>query len=516
MKMKSFGPLMLKLGLLWPGLLCAQLEVAGIFTDHMVLQRDQPIAIWGTAAPSSEVAVSLGEKKVTAKVDEAGHWKAVLEARPASGPFELKVDSGSEHTALKDVMIGDVWLISGQSNMVLALQSTTEWPELKKAGDIPAIRICKLPGDYAFDPADKYSRPLRWEVLNSAKAGYFSGVGYSFARALQPAIGVTLGVIQGSAGGTQAEQWTPEAQLKAALPDNPLFAVRDKARAKVEAAKAQAAAKPASEAKTPAEPALTGEAEPQAEATPTAKAPVAKVGVMESGATSMYNGTIHPLRLLKLTGVLWYQGEANSRSPRDYRPVLTTMIKAWREVFAEPKLPFVIVQLPNFGLPKDDGWMRVQEAQRLVAHDLGLGLVVTIDQGSPTTIHPPNKVEVGRRAAIAALQNVYKKDVEGTAPRPKEVKFQGDTAVVEFDGFKGNLVLKGDAVKGFELAGADQKFVPAVATIEGRSVKVKADGVPEPKAIRYLWANSPEAVTVFSDAGLPAVPFRTNKEGKVY
>ncbi len=222
----------------------------------------------------------------------------------------------------------------------------------------------------------------------------------------------------------------------------------------------------------------------------------------------MYNGSIYPLRYAKWKGVVWYQGEANSRSPRDYRPVLTTFIRALREVFGEPDLPFVIVQLPNFGLPKDDGWMRVQEAQRLTARDLGLPLVVTIDQGSPITIHPPNKSEVGRRAALAALQHIYKQDIEGSSPVPKNVTFAGDTATVEFDGFKGDLVLKGDAVKGFELAGDDKKFVPATAVVKGRSVVVQSAGVPQPKALHYLWANSPEAVTLYSAAGLPATPFR--------
>lgn len=455
-----------------PGLLCAQAELAGIFTDHMVIQRSQPIQIWGTSAPGAEVEITLGEKKSAAKADDGGQWKVLLEPMPASGPFELKMSSGSESRVLTDVMIGDVWLVSGQSNMVLALQATTEWPEIKTAGNFPAIRICKLPGDFSFTPADKYSRALRWEPLNSAKAGFFSGVAYHFARTVQPAIGVTLGVIQGSAGGTQAEQWTPESALKESLPDSPLFAVRDKARAKLEAD------------------------------------PAAKIGVIESGASGLFNGTIYPLRFSRLAGVLWYQGEANTRSKRDYQPVLKTLVKSWRELFAEPELPFVVVQLPKFGLPKDDGWMRVQEAQMLAARELKLPLVVTLDEGSPTTIHPPNKAEVGRRAGLAALQSVYQQDVEGTSPFVKSVGVQGDSVRVEFDGFKGDLVLKGESLAGFELAGADGNFHPAEAQIQGRGVLIRSGEVAAPKSIRYLWANSPEVVALYSAAGLPAGPFR--------
>jgi sialate O-acetylesterase len=236
--------------------------------------------------------------------------------------------------------------------------------------------------------------------------------------------------------------------------------------------------------------------------------PQARVGASEAGATALYNATIHPFRFAKLKGVLWYQGEANTRSKRDYRPVLKTFVQSWREVFGQSDLPFIIVQLPNFGLPKDDGWMRVQEAQQLVAQEMKLALVVTIDQGSATTIHPTNKAEVGRRAGLAALQHVYKQDIEGTSPLLKSVQFQGDSAIVEFDGFKGDLQVRGDAIKGFELAGADHKFVPAEAKLDGRRIIVRANGVLQPKAVRYLWANSPEAVTLYSAAGLPAAPFR--------
>lgn len=466
---------MLAVAALWPPGLCAQVELAGIFGDRMVIQRDRPITIWGTAAPGAEVAVTLGEDRAAAKADESGQWKAEFAARPASGPVALQAASGGATAGAKDVMIGDVWLAAGQSNMVLALQSTTEWPEVKTQGEFPGIRICKLPGDFAFEPAEQYSRALRWETLNSARAGYFSGVAYHFARTVQPALGrAALGVVQASAGGTQAEQWTPEAALKAALPENPLFAMRDKAREK----------------------AATG----------------AKVGSNEAGATALYNGTIHPLRHAKFAGVVWYQGEANSRSKRDYRPVLETLVESWRALFGEPDLPFVIVQLPKFGLPKDDGWMRVQEAQMLAARDLGLPLVVTIDEGSAETIHPPNKAEIGRRAGLAALQHVYKQDVEGTAPAMKSVKFLDGGAAVEFDGFKGDLVLKGGRVEGFELAGADGMFHSASAEIKGRNVFVKSADVKEPKAVRYLWANSPPNVTLYSAAGLPAGPFRTGVE----
>jgi sialate O-acetylesterase len=219
----------------------------------------------------------------------------------------------------------------------------------------------------------------------------------------------------------------------------------------------------------------------------------------------LYNGTIHPLRRLRFAGALWYQGEANTRSKDDYRPRLNTMIRSWRELFGQPALPVVLVQLPDFGLPKDDGWMRVQEAQRLVARDLDLPLVVTIGQGSRVTIHPANKAEIGRRAGLAALQHVYRQPVVGSSPAVQALRFDGGAAIL---GFSADLVVAGAAVSGFELAGSDQVFVPATAQVAGRQVTVTADGLGQPVAIRYLWVHAPAAVTLTGPTGLPVGPFR--------
>ncbi len=453
----------------------AELKVSPFFGPHMVLQREEPIIVWGNADAGTEVSVTLGEDKATTKTDTAGHWKAELKSRAASGPFALTVNSGSETVKVDDIMIGDLWLISGQSNVVLTLAASKEWPEVKTAGVFKDIRVCKLPGTCSFEPLDQFSRPTAWAVLDAARAGSFlSGVGYHFIRTIQPAAGVTVGLVQGAAGGTQIEEWIPEAALKAADSHNLNFANRAKALEKL------------------------------------AADPAAKLGPIEAGASAMYDGTIHPMRFAKWKGVVWYQGEANARTKEDYTLLLKTFIPAWREVFGQPALPFIIVQLPNFGEQRPGSWVRLREMQMFGTKAMNVPLVVTIDQGAKETIHPPNKAEVGRRAGLAALQYVYKQDVEGTSPTPKSVQFQGGTAFVEFDGFKGDLVVKGDSIKGFELAGADQKFVPASAKVEGRRVIVAAEGLAEPKAVRYLWENSPDAVTLYSAAGLPVGQFRSD------
>ncbi|MDR1191247.1 MAG: sialate O-acetylesterase [Verrucomicrobiales bacterium] len=439
----------------------------------MVIQHGYPIVVWGAAAAGSEITVKLGEHGVRVKTDAQGAWSAELPALTVTGlPLELTVSGDGGSKTFKDVLIGDVWLAAGQSNMVLALAASADNANEKKAAPLPLARVCKLPGEFAFAPAGQYSRALAWEPLNPQRIGAFcSAVAYYFARTVQPEAGLPLGVVQAAVGGTQAEQWTPEEALRAALPDNPLFAARERAREKQGAG--------------------------------------GKVGIMESGAGSVFNGIIHPLRHVKFAGVLWYQGEANTRSKRDYAPVLTTLVQSWRDFFGEPELPWVIVQLPNFSLPKDDGWMRVREAQLLVSKQLRLPLVVTIDEGSAETIHPPKKDVVGRRAGLAALQRVYQKEVEGSSPVPKSFKTDGDSIVVEFTGFKGDLVVKGDRAEGFEIAGDDHRFYPATAQVFGRQVVVRAPEVPQPKAVRYLWQNSPAKVTLYNAAGFPVTPFRT-------
>lgn len=445
-----------------------EFAVAAILGDHMVLQRGQPITVWGTADPGAVVEVALADRRATARADAAGAWSAILPAMEASGPHALEARCGAAHASRSDIMIGDVWLASGQSNMVLALSATAEGPAVRSQGSFPAIRICKLPGTHAMAPAEGYGRDVPWLQLDSARDGYFSAVAYHFARTIQPQSGVAIGVIQAASGGTMAEQWTPEAALRADDPQSRTFAARDKALARL------------------------------------AADPAAKVGSAEAGASALYNGTIHPLRHLRFAGVLWYQGEANSRSADDYRPRLTTLIRSWRELFGQPALPVVIIQLPDFGLPKDDGWMRVQEAQRLVAHDLGLPLVVTIGQGSKVTIHPPNKAEVGRRAGLAALQHIYHQPVVGSSPAVRALRFEGAAAVLDFDD---DLVATG-AVSGFELAGSDQAFVPATARVDGRQVTVSAGGLQQPVAVRYLWTHAPDAITLAGPTGLPVGPFR--------
>ena len=447
----------------------AEFAVSQIFGDHMVLQRGQPIQVWGTASPGAEVAVVIAGQSAVAKSDATGAWVTTIPALAASGPHKLEVRCAGASRILSEVMIGDVWLASGQSNMVFALGATNAWADVRGKGTFPAIRVCKLPGTHAMSPTESFARDVPWAVLDSARANNFSAVAYYFATTVQPVVQVPIGVIQASCGGTMAEQWTPEAALRANDPQSRTFADRQKMQARL------------------------------------AADPSAKTGPMEAGAAALYNGTIHPLHRLKFAGVLWYQGEANTRSKDDYKPRLINLVRSWRELFGQAELPWIVVQLPGFGLPKDDGWMRLQEAQRLAAQELNLPLVVTIDQGSKETIHPSNKSEVGRRAGLAALQHVYRQQIDGSSPRPTSLRFEGGSAVVEFSA---ELSVQGEVIAGFELAGLGGAFAAATARAAGRVVTVRAPGVVEPTAIRYLWVHSPEAVTLFGPGGLPVGPFR--------
>jgi len=490
----------------------AQLLVSGYFGDQMVIQRNQPITIWGTEKPGVKVTVELGTLKGEVKSDGNGNWRVTLGALPASGPLELKVADGDESETFREIMIGDVWLISGQSNVVLPLMATIEWPKIKKKNTFNNIRFCKIPNSFSLEPVAMFSNPVSWVKGDPAKVGMLSGVGYYFARTVQPAIGVTLGIVQGSSGGTQIEQWMPSKALKAVDPNNPNFVAHDKTMMAMKA-ESHANANTLDNAGDKEE----GQTDPDTNSTTHNKLVKTKkvnsnpkVNAMTAGTASLFNDTIYPLQYAKITGVVWYQGESNTLAQVDYGLLLKTLIQSWRGVFEEPELPFVVVQLPGFGLVKDDGWMRMREAQRLTVAEMGQSLVVTIDLGSSTTIHPPNKREVGRRCGLAALEHIYHQTVEGTSPFPKIIQFSGDTVKVGFDGFKGDLLTRGKSPQGFEVSGSDGKFIVASAKVEGRYVFVHAEGVPHPQKIRYLWASFPETIDLYSVAGLPVVPFQSN------
>ena len=451
----------------------ADVKLPAIFGDHMVLQRGMKLPVWGTADAGEQVTVKVARQERTAKADETGKWRVVLEPVEATSPVEMTVVGRNATLTFKDVLVGEVWVCSGQSNMGFSLARSTNGAAAVKAANRPTMRLFTVGRAFPDQPAETMTG--RWEVCTPATANGFSAVGYFFGAELQDKLGVLVGLIQPSWGGTRAEAWMPRAQFDALeLPYEPAWTER------------WLHPPQAAGAKTP-------------ERERPYQAPAA-----------LFNGMIAPMAGYAIRGVTWYQGETNTAYASHYRDVLAALIRGWRGAWGQGDFPFLVVQLPNF-IGKDRDWPILRAGQAQVARDVpNVGLAVTIDLGNPKDIHPTDKQPVGHRLALVAEHLVYGRDVAHSGPAFKSMKVAGAEATIEFDHVHGGLVARGggsaNTVQGFELAGADGKFVPATARIDGERMVVRAEGVASPTAIRYAWANNPTC-NLYNKAALPAAPF---------
>jgi sialate O-acetylesterase len=428
----------------------------------MVLQRDRPIPVWGTAASAAVVKVQFCDKSATATADDQGRWMVRLPAMAADlTPRKLSVSSGEDAANVKDVLIGDVWLCSGQSNMQMTLGDSQHGKEFAaEHGDNARFRLLIVPK--AFTDEKRSDQAGKWKVSTSAESRGFSAVGFSFAAFLSKSASmhdVPLGLIDCSFGGTAIEGWIPSEKL--------------------------ADFKPADIG-----PSLFGKASQQ------------------------YNAMVAPLEPMALRGVVWYQGESNAGRPATYARFLQTLITSWRSEFEAPGLPFIIVQLPALDSKSGDyffTWLREQQA-KVAADDERVGLVVTYDTHDGTNLHPKEKIPVGKRCALLAERMVYGADVVARGPSFKSVKFEGRDAIVAFETDGARLKTRGDAkaVRGFMIAGSDGRFRFAEASLQGvHSVRLAADGITNPTAVRFAWSGVPDA-NLIGSSGLPAEPFRTD------
>ena len=490
----------------------AAVALAAPFTDHAVLQRDQPVPVWGTDTPGTPVTVTIHGLQAKAVVGTDGRWQATLPPLPVGGPYELSV-SGTSTVVRRDILVGEVWLCSGQSNMdFFTRRSSTAAADLPRSAN-PRIRLLNLSPrkQGAETPQDTFD--ATWTTSTPATVGLFSGVGYYFGRELEEALQVPIGLINASWSGTAAETWISQPTLdadpefkkamKAWEKDLALYPQRMEdyrstalVRWEQDNAAAKAAGKP--EIRKPKEP--TG---------PTS---------FDRRPGGLFNGMIAPLTPYALRGVIWYQGEANARfadQAMAYRRLLPLLIADWRRAFASD-VRFHIVQLANFG--HDDPalltqpwpvvpWPILRESQALVAATLPhCGLAVTIDIGNPDDIHPANKREVGRRLALSALGRDYGKDLVYSGPVFKAMVVSDQAATLTFDHAEG-LAAKEGPVRGLVIAGEDGRFLPAEATVTNGTIRVSHPAIPSPVAVRYNWESSPDGNLV-NGAGLPAAPFR--------
>jgi len=468
----------------------------------MVLERDLPVHVWGMAAPAESVRVSFrGETKATA-AEPTGRWSVYLKPGAAGGPFELTVAGtpvagGAEQTiTLADVLVGDVWVASGQSNMEFAMrQAATADQDLPHA-DIPRIRLLmvkKKAAEYPLDDVDTDG----WAASTPETARDFSAVAWYFAREIEQREHVPVGVIDSTWGGTVAEAWTRMEALGADAALAPVFVQWGKMTAK----ESDALLRDQDEQRQRAEAKAAGRPEPQFPWHPQ---------LLSWGPGMLWNGMIAPLTPFPIRGVIWYQGESNSALARAplYKRVFSTLIEDWRHEWGVGDFPFLFVQISNFKSNEMEDWAELREQQLKTLALRNTAMAVTIDIGTPENVHPPDKVDVGLRLALAARAVAYGEDISYSGPIFRQATPEGNSIRVWFEHHAKGLAAKGGELTGFEVAGANGKFVAASAKIDGNTVVVESDAVAEPRFVRYGWANSPQC-NLFNGEGLPASPFNS-------
>ena len=487
-----------------------------VLSDHMVVQRNLPVHVWGNAAPGEQIFVSFRGGDRDAVTDTLGHWSVYLKPGAAGGPFEMTVKGVPAEVAngsvdanalpvitIHDILVGDVWLASGQSNMEFPLsRAATAAQDIPHAGNnrIRLLMVNKKAADYAQEDVDTDG----WKPSTPESAKDFSAVAWYFAREIEQREHVPVGVIDSTWGGTVAESWVRLTALGEDAALNPLFASRGKMLD--HAADTEAEIK--DEQRRQAEAKAQGRPIPQFPWHPP----------LESWAPGkLWNGMIAPLAPMPIRGVIWYQGESNSALERWplYNRIMRTLIEDWRRQWAIGPLPFLYVQISNFKSTPLEDWTALRQQQ---VETLGLrntAMAVTIDIGNPDDVHPTDKVDVGHRLALAARALTYgETSIEYSGPMFRAATPEGNSIRAWFDDAKGLNAKGGTAngaeVIGIEVAGRDGKFVPAQARIEGETLVASSPEVPAPVAIRYGWANSPQC-NLFNGDGLPASPFTSSR-----
>jgi len=482
----------------------ADVRLPALIGDNMVLQRGLPLKVWGWADAGEKVTVSFHGQKAEATASDTGQWLVTLQpVAEAGGPFELTI-AGKNTITLKNVLMGEVWVCSGQSNMQFSMASVKNSAEEIAAANYPNIRLFKVPNITSQTPLDDVKSS--WQECTSANVPGFSAVGYFFGRDLHKALNVPVGLIGSSWGGTCAEAWSTVESLKADRDFDQQFANWDKMIAEypqnvekwkvaVETWKKTAAAARAAGKPVPPQP----------------RAPNGPDSPNRPG--NLYQGMIAPLVNYAIRGAIWYQGEGNVGRAYMYRKLLPLMIADWRKAWGL-ELDFYIVSLANYmarkDAPADSAWAELREAQSMTAALPHNGLAVIIDVGEAADIHPKDKQTVGYRLALQAEKHTYGLDVVADSPSYAGMSISGNKIRLRFKNVDGGLIAKDSKfLRGFAIAGADRKFYFASAHIKGDTVVVHSRHVKEPVAVRYAWADNPRC-NLYNQAGLPADPFRTD------
>jgi sialate O-acetylesterase len=466
----------------------AEVRLPKFISEGMVLQRDTKIPVWGFASPGEKVSLTFKGKGYTTTTHTNGKWKFNLAASGAGGPYEMTI-KGLNIITIKDILIGDVWICSGQSNMWLRFSykgMREQYQEEIDASANPNIRLFNVPGIVSFSPLDDLKDTQGWLAASPKNLLNFSTIGYFFAKELYAKYQVPIGLLSSSFGGTPAEAWVSADVLK----QFPEYETRF------------------DQIKTDYSEKLKNE---HFEV-------INKSGkvFLQREPSTLYNAMVAPLIPYAFKGVIWYQGEGNSKKAKEYQTLFPALIKDWRKKWGRGNFPFLYVQLANFKAlspqPQQSDWAELREAQTMTLTLPKTGMATTIDIGETNDIHPLNKKDVGYRLSLAAQKVAYgDKQVVYSGPLYKSMKIKDNKITLRFSNLGSGLMIKvGVELKQFAIAGADKKFVWANAKIEGDKIVVWNDQIVSPLAVRYAWADNPEGCNLYNKEGLPASPFRTD------
>src|SRR5579871_6376766 len=465
----------------------AEVRLPKILSDHMVLQRDTAVPIWGWSSPGEEVNVTLAGQTKTTKAGADGKWRVQLEPLQAAGPHTLTV-KGTNTLTVEDVLVGEVWLASGQSNMEMTVRGARDFEKEQAAADLPQIRMFTVRHNPSREPQADCSGS--WHICSPGTVGAFSATAYFFGKDLHQKLGAPVGLINSSFGGTPIEAWTSIDVQKNQPELAALLATWDKRAAEYNPSTAKTAyEKQLAEWKDRAE-----KAKAEGKTAPRAPQRPSDPREQPHHPAVLFNGMIAPLIPYAIRGVIWYQGESNAGSPRSgklYGVQLPLLIKDWRTRWGRGQIPFAWVQLPNFQT-SGEGWSYVREAMLETMSLPHTGMTVNIDIGEARDIHPKNKQDIGHRLALWALANVYGQHLAWSGPLPSGHRTVGRAVELDFKHADGGLVAKDGALRGFTIAGADKQWRPATARIEGNKVLVSNPEVKEPVAVRYDWSSNPD------------------------
>lgn len=489
----------------------ADVRLSKLFSDHMVLQRDKEVPIWGWADPGEEVTVKFAGQTVKATADDKGAWKVKLAPLTTCADPATLTAQGKNTVTVSDVLVGEVWICSGQSNMGMTVNGCTDADlETLTAKRYKSIRLLTLSTQGTQEPTAEPDQ--MWKTCDAVSVASFSAVGYFFGRQLNQALDVPIGLINNAWGGSACEAWIRRDLLEGNALYAPLMARWKKTETEFDLEKAQAEHRQRmDEWKAKAEAAkAAGKVAP-----PQPRAPQNQLTGQHRPA-NLWNGRIKPVLGLAIRGAIWYQGETNADRAYQYREMFPLMIKNWRDEWGQGEFPFYWVQLADFkaetAQPSDSAWAELREAQTMTMSKLpNTGEAVIIDLGEGNDIHPRQKLEVGRRLARWALAKDYGVKLSYRSPTFVGVDKQPGKIVVTLSETNGGLRAHDVAeVRGFTVAGEDKQWKPAKAKIlQPDKVEISCPEVPNPVAVRYGWADNP-ICNLYSKEGLPVTPFRSD------